>query len=90
MLDFEILSAALVGYEHQVAELNARIQEIRRALRATEDAPAVIPVAVVPVTRQPRRKKRVISAEGRRNIIEATKKRWARYRREQEKLKKAA
>lgn len=56
-----------------MAELNARIQEIRRALRATEDAPAVIPVAVVPVTRKPRRKKRVISAEGRRNIIEATK-----------------
>src|ERR1017187_1575186 len=68
-LDRALLDAALVGYQHQLDQLDAKMADIRRQLgEATLDPePASGPA----------RKKRVMSAAARRKIATAQRKRWA-------------
>lgn len=67
-IDHSILSAALLGYQTQLAQINRKIQEIRTRLK---DATA--PSAPEPA--KPRRN-HIISAEGRARIAAAQRKRW--------------
>lgn len=65
----ELLQHALVGYQAQREEIQRRMEDIQRRLNG----------GAVPVDERP---KRHLSAEGRAAIIAATKRRWAKARRE--------
>jgi hypothetical protein len=74
-VDTTTLQMALIGYQSQLSEINAKMQEIRRRLggaraavhdRGRGDIPGPV--------------KRVLSAAARRRIVAAQKKRWAAYR----------
>jgi hypothetical protein len=65
----ELLQHALIGYQARREEIQRRIEELQRKLRST----------AAPVDERP---KRHLSAEGRAAIIAATKRRWAKVRRE--------
>lgn len=68
-IDTSILSAALLGYQTQLDQVNRQIRQIRARLggaRPTVDESADKP-----------RRKHLISAEGRARIAEAQRKRWA-------------
>jgi hypothetical protein len=69
--DSGILEAALLGYQQQLSEINARIADLRRRLGG-RSAPAA---AAVP--RNAQKKQHRISAEGRARIAAAQRKRWA-------------
>jgi len=69
-LDHEILSAALLGYQQQHQEIEARMADLRRRLGGLSPAPAAAKAA----------RKRRLSPEGRARIIAATKRRWAAVR----------
>lgn len=69
--DSGILQAALLGYQQQLEEINAKIAELRRRLGG-RSAPA--PSGAAP--RAPQKKHR-ISAEGRARIAAAQRRRWA-------------
>lgn len=73
-LDTETLKAALVGYQHQLDGIHARMAEIRSALG--RNAPAN---AIAAATARPTRR---ISAAGRARIAAAQRKRWAESRRQ--------
>ena len=68
-LNPEVIAAAIEGFENQKSRLDAQISELRAMLngRHTESASA----------EPPRRKRRRISAAGRKRIAEAQRKRWA-------------
>ena len=72
-IDDSILRAALVGLEQKKSELDAQIAEIRQQLDGTS-ATKTAPVG------GPTKKKRVLSPAARRRIAEATRRRWAAYR----------
>lgn len=65
----ELLQHALIGYQAQVDEIQRRMEDARRRLNG----------AASPAEERP---KRHLSAKGRAAIIAATKKRWAKVRRE--------
>ena len=65
--DTDLLQAALIGYRHQIAEIEAKMADIQRKLDGT---PAAAPAAT----------RRVLSAAARRRIAAAQKKRWAAVR----------
>jgi hypothetical protein len=69
--DSGILQAALLGYQQQLEEINAKIADLRRRLgtRSGAAAPAT-------ATRTSQKKHR-ISAEGRARIAAAQRRRWA-------------
>ncbi len=73
-IDPMVLEAALVGLQHQRAEIEAKMAEIRRVLGSR----AASPVSAS-VTTTPPRAKRQLSAAARKRIAEAQKKRWAGY-----------
>ncbi len=71
-IDSEILRAALIGYESQLASLDEKISAIRTQLNPAESltgSPAAPPST-----------KRVLSAGARRRIAAAQRKRWAALR----------
>jgi hypothetical protein len=71
--DSGILQAALLGYQQQLDEINAKIVDLRRRLGgrgATADTPG-------PAPRAKKQKRHRISAEGRARIAAAQRKRWA-------------
>jgi len=73
-----ILQAALVGYQHQLDEINAKIAELRRRLgggRTTSAAPSS--------GGSGNQKKHRISAEGRARIAAAQRRRWAAAKKNQ-------
>ena len=70
--DRSLLEAALLGYEQQRLGIQAAIADLRARIGGSE--PSTKQSAA---TEKPARKKRHISAEGRRRIAEAQKKRWA-------------
>ncbi len=75
-LTAEVIAAAIDGYEIQKARIDTRIAELKAML---SDGPAA------PVTLEPKkRKRRKMSAAGRRRIAEAQRKRWATLRGESE------
>ena len=61
-----LLQAALLGYQQQLADIEAKIAEVKRRLGGKK-TPAAATSA----------KKHHISAEGRARIAEAQRKRWA-------------
>jgi len=65
--DTDILQAALIGYRHQIAEIEAKVAAIQGKLDGTS---AVVPAAP----------KRVLSAAARRRMAAAQKARWAAVR----------
>ena len=67
----EILTAAIMGFEEQKKQIDAQIAAL---LQTRTGAPAE------PEAAAPRRKRRKLSAAGRRAIIEATKRRWEKFR----------
>jgi|SRR5580700_8374393 hypothetical protein len=87
--DLSLLQAALIGYQHQQDQVEAKIAEIRSQLG--EKGVARKPMspasagqhkrwAAVKLAEQPAPKKRKMSAAGRKRIADATRKRWAEYR----------
>jgi hypothetical protein len=74
--DHALLEAALIGYQHQAAQLAEKIADIRRQLGGK--SPSAAPTAASP------RKRRPMSAAARKRIAAAQKKRWAEYHSKQE------
>jgi hypothetical protein len=73
-LDNEILAAAIEGFEAQKRHIDTQIAEIRQKLGGGSAEPAATP--------EPGRKRRKMSAAGRKRIAEAQRKRWAASRKE--------
>ncbi len=70
--DSSLLEAALIGYQHQLASVTAKLNDIKKRLGVRT------PMNVAArLTNGARRKKHRISAEGRARIAAAQKKRWA-------------
>jgi hypothetical protein len=83
--DQSLLAAALIGYGHQLAQLDERISAIRQALGTKKQhaRPALMtaaaqraPTAAATPTTQPKPARRKMSAAGRARIAKAAKKRW--------------
>jgi len=70
----ELLAAALIGYQHQLEQIDAKIAGIRAQLGHAPASPASPAAASGP------RPKRHISAEGRARIAAAQRARWAKSR----------
>ena len=81
-LDNEILAAAIAGFEAQKKHIDTQIAEIRQKLGGGSAEPAATP--------EPGRKRRKMSAAGRKRIAEAQRKRWAASRKESVAPAKAA
>jgi hypothetical protein len=78
-LDKATLEAALVGYQHQMQLIEAKIAEVRKALRQTPE-PAT---AAKPATKKTAAKKKArhkMSEEGRARISAAQRARWAKLK----------
>lgn len=76
--DLGILQAALIGYQQQLDDINAKIADLRRRLGSRgSNTPAA---GVAP--RAPQKKHR-ISAEGRARIAAAQRRRWAATKKQQ-------
>jgi hypothetical protein len=71
----ELLQHALIGYQAQLEEIQRRMEDVRGRLNS----------AAPPVEARP---KRHLSAKGRAAIIAATKRRWAKARREKRSKKR--
>ena len=67
--DNDILAAAIEGFEAQKKRLDAQIAEIRQLITGGKAEPAATP--------EPGRKRRKVSAAGRKRMAEAQRKRWA-------------
>jgi hypothetical protein len=76
MSDTSILEAALIGLQHQLAQVETNIADIHRQLGIR--APRVTPDEGAGP--KPARKRRKLSAAARKSIVEAQRKRWAAYR----------
>jgi hypothetical protein len=74
--DHALLEAALIGYQHQIEQIESKMAELRQLLggkslaATTKSAVTAAPVAG---------KKRQMSAAARKRIAAAQKKRWAEY-----------
>jgi hypothetical protein len=66
----EIITAAILGFEEQKRQIDAQIAELRAMLSG---GPAEAPATPEPT----KRKRRKVSAAGRKAIAEAQRKRWA-------------
>ena len=73
----ELLAAALIGYQHQLAEIQSKIAEIRGQLGNASVGRSTRPAAPVAPRKGPRKRRRM-SAEGRARIAEAQRARWAK------------
>jgi len=72
-VDTDFLSAALVGYQRRLEEIDARMADLRKRIGAGAPAAAISTAGPVP-------KKRRFSPKGRARIIAAVRKRWAAVR----------
>ena len=73
--DASLLSAALIGYQQKLAEIDKAIAEISARIDGSRG------VAHVPDSK-PTRKRKPFSAAARKRMAEAQKKRWATYRKQ--------
>ena len=81
----EILLAALQGLEAQRQKLDEQISEVRSMMGGRVGRPAKNSAGAQKKEAGPtKRKKRVLSAEARKRIAAAQKKRWATFRKNQE------
>ncbi len=71
-LTSEIIQVAIDGYELQKTRIDAKIAELRAMLDGRQK-----PATAMPEAQEAPRRKRRLSAAGRRAISEAAKKRWA-------------
>jgi len=69
-VDADFLSAALVGYQQKLQEIDARMADLRQRLGGLSTVPA--PATVAP--------KRILSLAARKRIAAAQRKRWAAAR----------
>ena len=77
--DRSLLEAALIGFQHKLAEVEKAISKLARKLGNKTGVPALLPtLAEVP---RKRRKRRKVSAESRRKMAEAQQRRWAKVKR---------
>jgi hypothetical protein len=77
-IDSSILGAALIGYQHEGDEIDAKIAEIRRQIDGqTPQAPASAGPVEAP-------RKRVLSVAARRRMAAAQRKRWAESKKAKE------
>jgi len=74
--DHALLEAALVGYQHQLDLIEAKMADLRRQLGGKPSAAAAKPAAPG--------KKRQMSAAARKRIAAAQKKRWAEYHKQRD------
>ncbi len=65
----EILAAAIEGFEAQKQRIDAQVAELRQQLTGGNAGPAA--------AAEPARKRRTMSAAGRKRVAEAQRKRWA-------------
>jgi hypothetical protein len=79
----DLISAAIDGYEAQKVKIDEKIAELRSMLGGRSSTTAE-PSAEAP-TQVKERKKRRLSAAGRKAIAEAAKKRWAAFNAEKKK-----
>jgi hypothetical protein len=79
MPDTELLQFALIGFQEQRRQIDIRIAQIQAQLGGNQTSAAE---ANEPTHRGGR--KRRLSAAGRKRIAEATRKRWAVFRRQQQ------
>lgn len=70
--DHALLEAALIGYQHQLEQIESKMAELRRQLGGKRTG-ATAKTAATPG------KKRQMSAAARKRIAAAQKKRWAEY-----------
>jgi hypothetical protein len=77
-LDSETLQAALVGYQHQLEQIEAKMADLRSKLKGEA---AVAPVEEAPAARGG---KRPLSDAARNRIAKAQRKRWAEYHKAKE------
>jgi hypothetical protein len=71
--DLALLQAALIGYQTELERINAAMADIQKRLAHSRNGH----IAPMPVAKGGPVKKHRISAEGRRRIAEAQRKRWA-------------
>ena len=77
--DRSLLEAALVGFQHKLTEVEKAMRELKRKLGNKIGVPTLLPsLAAVP---RKRRKRRRVSAESRKRMAEAQKRRWAKVKR---------
>jgi hypothetical protein len=79
----ELLTWALHGLEQEISTTRLRLQELEsqaRRLRASTRGAAAGAAAAAPSAEPKVRKKRKLSADARRRIAEAQKRRWAKAR----------
>jgi hypothetical protein len=72
--DTTLLEAALIGYQHQLEQIEGKIADLRRQLGGKTSAPAAKTTAAPGHRRE-------MSAAARKRIAAAQKKRWAEYHR---------
>jgi hypothetical protein len=72
--DLATLEMALVGYQLERQKIDEKIRELERLLKGRKSLPAGESSGKAPRT------KRVLSADARRRIAAAQKKRWAEHR----------
>ena len=76
--DRSLLEAALIGFQHKLAEVEKAISKLARKLGNRTKVPALLPsLAAVP---RKRRRRRKVSAESRKKMAEAQKRRWAKVK----------
>jgi hypothetical protein len=76
-LTIEILTAAIEGFEFQKRKIDFKIASLRAMLSGRPAKPDATP-------EPPKRKRRKMSAAGRKAIAEAQRKRWAESKRQAE------
>lgn len=76
--DTDMLAMALIGYEQQKVKIDEKIREIKGLLGGVRKSPA--PEAQAPAAHATTKRKRVLSAEARKRIATAQKRRWAEHR----------
>ena len=82
-LDKATLEAALIGYQHQAEEIQAKIADIRRMLGGNPPAAPAPKAKKAATPAAPRKQKHKMSAEGRARIAAAQRARWAKVKKGQ-------
>ena len=75
--DRSLLEAALVGFQHKLAEVEKAISKLTRKLGNKTKEPTLLPsLAAAPR----KRRRRKVSAESRKKMAEAQRQRWAKVK----------
>ena len=83
--DTTTLEAALVGLELKKAEIDGLIAKIKKQLGGRSSSTSVASAPVAAKAQGAPRNKRVLSADARKRIAAAQRKRWAEHRKAQSK-----